>query len=75
VQLTQRAVDGDPEEVLAAVAAEEAAAVVVVGTRSHGLLEGVTLGSVPTALLHQDRVPVVVVDHRHADRHEVTTST
>lgn len=54
---------GDPREVLRAAAA--GADVLVVGSRGHGVLEHLLLGSVASALVHHPTIPTIVVPHRH----------
>jgi nucleotide-binding universal stress UspA family protein len=51
-------------EALAAVAAEQHAAVIVVGSRGRSALREILLGSVAMATLHHSPGPVVVVPHR-----------
>jgi nucleotide-binding universal stress UspA family protein len=47
------------------VAEKESADMIVVGSHGAGALRGILLGSTPYKLLHQSRVPVLVVPHRH----------
>ena len=54
---------GDPREVLRTAAAD--ADVLVVGSRGHGVLEHLLLGSVASALVHHPTIPTIVVPHRH----------
>lgn len=54
---------GDPREVLRSAAAE--VDVLVIGSRGHGLLEHLLLGSVASALVHHPTIPTIVVPHRH----------
>lgn len=55
-------VPGDARAVLRT--AGEGADLVVVGSRGHGLLERLLLGSVASALAHHPTVPTIVVPHR-----------
>ncbi len=52
---------GDPRSVLRA--ASDAADVLVVGARGHGVLDRLLLGSVASALAHHPAVPTIVVPH------------
>lgn len=54
---------GDPREVLRTAAVD--ADVLVVGSRGHGVLEHLLLGSVASALVHHPTIPTIVVPHRH----------
>jgi nucleotide-binding universal stress UspA family protein len=75
IVVAHRSAEGDPEAALAAVAASAGpAGIVVVGTRSEGLLDGVTLGPTTKALLHRADVPAIVVQHLPADPHETAGS-
>ena len=47
------------------VAEKEGADMIVVGSHGAGALRGIVLGSTPYKLLHQSRVPVLVVPHRY----------
>jgi nucleotide-binding universal stress UspA family protein len=51
----------DPGDLIAKVARESAADVIVVGTRGHGRLAGMLLGSVTQRLLHVAPCPVLAV--------------
>lgn len=53
--------EGSPAGVLNAVADREHADVIVVGRRGHGGFLELVLGSVPHALAHSARVPLVIV--------------
>ncbi|WP_233194796.1 universal stress protein [Cryobacterium sp. M91] len=68
VMITSEAVEGHPAEVLLFTA--EDAAMLVVGSRGHGGLAGVLLGSVGQHVVPHVRCPVVVVPDliREADR-------
>jgi nucleotide-binding universal stress UspA family protein len=57
----RRVVLGDAVERLSAVAEEEAAELLVVGTRGHGKLRSALLGSVSRALTARARCPVIIV--------------
>jgi nucleotide-binding universal stress UspA family protein len=54
---------GDAREVLRTATAD--ADVLVVGSRGHGVLEHLLLGSVASALVHHPTIPTIVVPHRH----------
>ena len=54
---------GDPREVLRTAAVD--ADVLVVGSRGHGVMEHLLLGSVASALVHHPTIPTIVVPHRH----------
>lgn len=54
---------GDPREILRTAAAD--ADVLVIGSRGHGVLEHLLLGSVASALVHHPTIPTIVVPHRH----------
>lgn len=56
------ALPGDPRAVLRTAGA--GADLVVVGSRGHGLLDRLLLGSVASALAHHPTVPTIVVPHR-----------
>src|SRR5437763_6317319 len=60
VEIERRVVEGGAPEVLVAAAAE--ADLLVVGSRGHGGLAGVLLGSVRQQCAHHAKCPVVVVD-------------
>jgi nucleotide-binding universal stress UspA family protein len=57
-----RVVPGDPRAALRT--ASDDADLLVVGSRGHGVLENLLLGSVSTALVHHPTVPTIVVPHR-----------
>lgn len=54
---------GKPVDALTQVARERDAALIAVGTKGHGSLHGLLVGSVPIRLLEAAPVPVVVVPH------------
>jgi len=54
---------GDPRAVLRA--ASDGTDVLVIGTRGHGVLDRLLLGSVASALAHHPTVPTIVVPHDH----------
>ena len=54
-------VEGSPAGAINAAAEREHAAVIVVGRRGHGGFLELVLGSVPHALAHSARVPLVIV--------------
>lgn len=58
---------GDPAEALEAVAVRESAALVAVGTRGHGALRSLALGSVSRGLASSCSRPVLVVDEPHRE--------
>lgn len=53
--------EGSPAGAINSVAAREHAALIVVGRRGHGGFLELVLGSVPHALAHSARVPLVIV--------------
>jgi nucleotide-binding universal stress UspA family protein len=53
-----------PADVVAAVAADERAELIVCGSRGHGSVAGTLLGSVSQRLLHVAPIPVLVVPAR-----------
>ena len=55
------ALPGDPREVLRTAGAD--ADVLVVGSRGHGVLDQLLLGSVAAALVHHPTIPTIVVPH------------
>ena len=77
-QTTQLSADGVPARMevthveargtapaVAEIAREQNGEVIVVGTRGHGPIAGVLLGSVTQRLLHDAPCPVLVVPHRN----------
>ena len=60
-----RASAGGAAQVLADAARDQAAEVLVVGTRGHSPLAGLLIGSVTQRLLHIAPCPVLVVPSRH----------
>jgi nucleotide-binding universal stress UspA family protein len=54
---------GDPRTVLRTASA--GADLLVVGSRGHGVLEHLLLGSVASALAHHPTVPTIIVPHHH----------
>jgi nucleotide-binding universal stress UspA family protein len=52
---------GDPRETLMDIARRESADLIVVGSTTKGRMQEAVIGSVPKALLHHARRPVVVV--------------
>ena len=68
----------DESALIASVATEINAQVIVVGTRGHGRLAGALLGSVAQGLLHSAPCPVLVVppiDGSHATPETTERST
>jgi len=55
--------EGQPAAVLVERAAEPDIAIVVVGTRGHGVIAGIMLGSTSHALAHSCPKPLVIVPH------------
>lgn len=68
VPVVLRPAVGDPAACLAAVAAEERAALIVLGSRARRPLAAALLGSVSTALCREAPCPVLVVPPRAAHR-------
>jgi nucleotide-binding universal stress UspA family protein len=58
-----KVVAGDPIEQLDRFASEREVSVIVVGSRSHGLMQKQVIGRVPAHLLHHASRPVVVVPY------------
>jgi nucleotide-binding universal stress UspA family protein len=77
VNLVIRASYHDPSEVVATVASEFGADVIVAGTRGYGGISAAFHGSVSRALLHTARCPVLVVPKGaqavEAERDELAT--
>lgn len=57
-------VSGPAVEVLPAVAAEEGASLLVVGSRGHGKIAEVLLGSVSHSLMQKSKLPLAIVSRR-----------
>ena len=66
VSATSHSAQGDPAEMLGALADELGADLIVVGSRGLGSLRAALLGSVSLRLLETARVPVMVVKSTHA---------
>jgi len=64
----------DPADLIADVAKEADADVIVVGTRGHGRVDGMLLGSVTQRLLHVAPCPVLAVPVKVATKAVVGTS-
>lgn len=64
VPYTTRVVEGDPADALIAVAAEEQADLIVVGSRGLSGVRSLVAGSTSTRLLHRSDRPVVVIPSR-----------
>jgi nucleotide-binding universal stress UspA family protein len=60
--IEKRAVEGSPAEALARVA--EGADLLVLGTKGHGGLAGLLIGSVTQSMAHHPPCPLVLVPHR-----------
>jgi nucleotide-binding universal stress UspA family protein len=63
VKVYLRVDEGNPAEVLAKSACEPAVVMLVVGTRGHGGVAGLLLGSVSHSLTHTSSKPLVIVPH------------
>ena len=77
IDATFRVVHGtnkDPADLIAAVAREVDADLIVVGTRGHGRVAGMLLGSVTQRLLHVAPCPVLAVPAKVAVEAGVATS-
>lgn len=61
VQISTRLATGDPAEQICACAAEIDARLIAVGTRGHGSVASLLLGSVSNAIIRQAPCPVLVV--------------
>ncbi len=61
VEFETRVTEGDPADVLVAVAAEQEADLIVVGSRGLSGLRGLLAGSTSTKLIHLSDRPVVVI--------------
>jgi nucleotide-binding universal stress UspA family protein len=66
-ELEGRVLDGDPAVALPQLAQSEEAALLVVGTRGHGLLRAAVLGSVSREVSRESPVPVLVVPEEARD--------
>lgn len=64
IELVVRRTHREPATVVAQIAEEHAAGVIVCGSHGRGPLTGAALGSFSHHLLHEARCPVVVVPHR-----------
>jgi nucleotide-binding universal stress UspA family protein len=64
----------DPADLIASVAKESGADLIVVGTRGHGRVAGMLLGSVTQRLLHVAPCPVLAVPAKVAAKAGVGTS-
>ena len=75
VKFTPQIKEGHASEVLLQLARKNDVDLIVVGSRGHGAVAEMFLGSVSHNLVLRAPCPVVVLPHRHADRHTVSTET
>jgi nucleotide-binding universal stress UspA family protein len=71
---TAELLSGTPADEIVAYADTVDADLIVVGTRGHGALASVVLGSVSLGVLHETRRPVLVVRNAHAPQPEPTAA-
>ena len=70
VSIITRLATGDPAETICAYATEIGARFIAVGTRGHGTVAALLLGSVSQAVMRQAPCPVLVVRDPHLPRDE-----
>jgi len=74
VPIVTRLATGDPAESICAYAEEIEARLIAVGTRGHGTVASLLLGSVSQAIMRQAPCPVLVVRDPHRPRGETHTA-
>ena len=55
---------GDPVQQISQVAKESEASYIVIGSRGMGLVKGTVLGSVSNGIIHQAKVPVLIIPQK-----------
>lgn len=74
VPIITRLATGDPAETICAYAAEIGARLIAVGTRGHGTVASLLLGSVSQAVMRHAPCPVLVVRDPHRPRDEAPSA-